>query len=144
LKQQPHALLNMPIRHKHTVKAVTGLSTSTWEPSLDPAGTWKWTAPTNPDGTTPNVTFTLKLQGETLTGTRMSGNGTIVLINGVFKVDEISFQTPRRETAFPKGKITFTTFSGRLSGDTVKGKVEIYVDDKIFVTQDWEIKRVKK
>jgi hypothetical protein len=112
---------------------------------LDPTGTWKWVAPANPDGQIPKTAFTLKLQGETVTGTRTTSNGTTTIItNGVFKGDEVSFQTPRHETSFPKGQITFTTYSGKVKGDTIKGMVKIYIDDKLFNSRDWEVKRVKE
>ena len=111
----------------------------------DPTGIWKWAAPANPDGRTPDITFTLKLQGETLTGTLTTGAGkTTILTNGVVKGDEVSFQTPRHETSSPKGRITFTSYSGKLGGDRIKGTVIIYLDDKIFNERNWEIKRVKE
>lgn len=108
-------------------------------------GTWKWMAPANPDGQIPDITFALKLEGDTLTGTRTTSAGTAtVLTNGVVKGDEISFETPHHETSFPKGKVTFTTYSGKLSGDTIKGTVAIYINGKIFNSREWEIKRVEQ
>jgi len=115
------------------------------EATANPAGTWKWIAPTNPDGQAPKITFVLKLEGETLTGTRTTNTGTTtILTNGVVKGDKISFQTPPHETSFPKGQVTFTAYSGKLTGDTIKGTVKIYVDDKLFNSRDWEIRRVKE
>ena len=108
---------------------------------LDPTGTWKWVAPANPDGQIPKITFTLKLQGKTLTGTRTSSTGMATIItNGVFKDGEISFQVISEGHA---GKST-TTYSGKLSGDTIKGTTKIYVDDKMFSSRDWEVKRIKE
>ena len=126
------------------VLAVTGQDLKAGEAMVNPTGAWKWVAPANPDGQIPKISFVLKLQGETLTGTRTASTGTTVLTNGVVKGDEVSFQTPRHETSFPKGKITFTAYSGKLSGDTIKGTVKIYVDDKLFNSRDWEIRRVKE
>jgi hypothetical protein len=121
------------------------LSSGSNESTANPTGTWKWVAPTNPDGRTPDITFILKLQGRTLTGTRTTSAGTTTAItNGVFKGDEVSFQTPRHKTSFPKGQISFTTYSGKLSGDTIKGTTEIFIDDKLFSSRVWEIKRVKE
>ena len=121
------------------------LSSGSNESTANPTGNWKWVAPTNPDGRTPDITFILKLQGRTLTGTRTPSAGTTTAItNGVFKGDEVSFQTPRHETSFPKGQISFTTYSGKLSGDTIKGTTEIFIDDKLFSSRVWEIKRVKE
>ena len=121
------------------------LSSGSNESTANPTGNWKWVAPTNPDGRTPDITFILKLQGRTLTGTRTTSAGTTTAItNGVFKGDEVSFQTPRHETSFPKGQISFTTYSGKLSGDTIKGTTEIFIDDKLFSSRVWKIKRVKE
>ena len=124
--------------------AVTGLTLSAEETTFNPTGTWKWVAPANPDGQIPKITFTLKLQGKTLTGARISSSTTTILTNGVVKGDEVSFQTPRHETSSPKGKIAFTTYSGKLSGDTIKGTTDIFVDDKLFSSRNWEVKRVKE
>ncbi|MGD0743935.1 MAG: hypothetical protein ABSA45_02160 [Verrucomicrobiota bacterium] len=124
--------------------AATGQTARAGEATINPTGTWQWVAPANPDGQIPKITFTLKLQGQTLTGTRMSGSTTTVLTNGVINGDEVSFQTPRHETSFPKGKIAYTTYSGKLSGDTIKGTEEITVDEKAFSSRNWEVKRVKK
>jgi autotransporter translocation and assembly factor TamB len=106
---------------------------------LDPTGTWKWVAPANPDGQIPKTTFTLRLQGETLTGTRTSSTGTTTTItNGVFKGDEVSFQVLSEGHA---GKST-TTYSGKLSGDTIKGKLEIHILSRDrTLSGDWEVKR---
>jgi len=127
------------------VLAVTGSNISAGaegkEPAANPTGTWKWIAPTNPDGRTPEITFTLKLQGETLTGTVNKSTSTTTITNGVFKGDEVSFQTVREG----KGGKTTTTYSGKLSGDTIKGKIETDVDRaKFHADSEWEAKRVKE
>ena len=124
--------------------AVTGSNVSAEDTAVNPTGTWKWVEPTNTDnpnspGEIPKITFTLKLQGETLTGT-MNASTTTILTNGVVKGDEVSFQTVREGKA---GKTT-TTYSGKLSGDTIKGTIQIYVDDKLFSSRDWKVKRVKE
>jgi hypothetical protein len=123
------------------VLAVTGLTTRAGEPAVNPTGTWKWTAPQNPDGKTPNITFTLKLQGETLTGTVNKSTSTTTITNGVVKGDEVSFQTVREGIS---GKTT-TTYSGILSGDTIRGNIETDVDKaKVHAVSVWEAKRVKE
>jgi len=115
------------------------------EPNTNPAGTWKWVAPTNPDGGTPDITFTLKLQDGVLTGTRTSGAGrTVNLTNGGFNGDEVSFQTPRHQASSPRRTVSYEAYSGKFSGDTIKGTVEIYVNDNLFSSQGWEVKRVKE
>jgi hypothetical protein len=104
----------------------------------DPSGTWKWNR-ANPDGQIPDITVTLKLQGETLTGTITKRSGTTAITNGVLHGDEVSFQTVRES----KGRKTTATYSGKLSGDTIKGNVEIEVGDQVF-SSDWGLKRVKQ
>ncbi len=105
---------------------------------LDPTGTWKWTTPANPDGQIPKTTFTLKLQGQMVTGTITKTTGTKTITNGLFKGDEVSFQVQSEGHA---GKTT-TTYRGKLSAEAIKGKLEIDVRGKIL-SSDWEIKRVK-
>ena len=108
---------------------------------VNPTGTWKWVAPANPDGRIPEITFTLKLQGETLMGTVNKSTSTTAITNGVFKGDTISFQTIREGKA---GKKT-TTYSGKLSGDTIKGNMETDVDKtKFHNNSEWEARRVKE
>jgi hypothetical protein len=108
-------------------------------------GTWKLMAPANPDGQIPDITFTLKLEGKTLTGTRTTGIGkTTILTNGVITGDEVSFETPRHEASYPKGKVSYEAYSGTLSGDTIKGTINIYINDKVFNSQTWEAKRVEE
>ncbi|MGO8699495.1 MAG: hypothetical protein ACLQVY_17465 [Limisphaerales bacterium] len=102
-------------------------------------GTWKWVAPTNPDGKTPNITFTLNLQGETVTGTVNMSTITDAITNGVVKGDEVSFQTIREGKAGP----AINTYSGKISGDSIKGTVETDVGGKPFGAKDWEADRVK-
>jgi hypothetical protein len=110
-------------------------------PAVNPTGTWKW-APANPGSKAVEFTITLKLQGETLTGTITKSSNTTTITNGVVKGDEVSFQT-RKEASYPKGTIVTTTYRGKLSGDTIKGTVEIDAGDKNF-SDVWEAKRVKK
>jgi len=108
------------------------------EAALNPTGTWKWNVP-NPDGQIPDISFTLKLEGETLTGTLTKSTGTTTITNGVLRGDEVSFQTVREGNT---GKST-TTYSGKLSGDTIKGTVEIDTAGK-KISDNWEAKRVKE
>ena len=124
---------------------VTGATLKAGEPTVNPTGTWKWVAPANPDGRIPDITFTLKLEGETLAGTRTTGTGTATvtnaLINGVFKGDEVSFHMVREGHA---GKST-NTYSGKLSGDTIKGRQVIDARGVRGILSDyWEVKRVNK
>jgi hypothetical protein len=106
------------------------------EGASDPTGTWHWTAPANPDGQVPKVTFNLKLQGDILTGTVVKATGTKNITNGVVKGDQVSFQV---FSAGHAGK-SVATYSGKLTQDVIKGNVEIEVADKKFSTA-WEVRR---
>ena len=110
---------------------------------LDPTGTWQWAVP-NPDGKIPKITCTLKLQGGTLTGTITRSTGTTTITNGIVKGDEVSFETPRHEASSPKGAMVFTSYHGKLNGDTIKGTATIYVNNNEFGSKIWELKRVKE
>ena len=111
--------------------------------SSDPSGTWKWVAPANPDGTAPKISFTLKLQGNSVIGTRTTGVGAVaVLTNGVVHAADVSFETPLHNTASTPQKLTFTRYHGTLEGDSIKGTEEIFVNGQKFSSRDWEIERV--
>src|ERR1035437_864158 len=101
--------------------AVTGLNIIAGEPAVNPTGSWKWIAPVNGDGTTPKVTFTLKLQGETLAGTVNKSSGMITITNGILTGDKVSFQT----VVEGKRGTRTTTYSGKISGDAIKGEMEV-------------------
>jgi hypothetical protein len=103
----------------------------------DPSGTWTWTI------TTPNGTFepklTLKLEGDKLTGS-MSGRGgqDHPIENATYKAGDIAFKVVRERN----GEKFTTDYSGKLSGDTIKGtmKGRFGGEDR---TNPWEAKRVK-
>jgi hypothetical protein len=107
--------------------------------TVNPTGTWKWTAPPNPDGRIPGTTFTLNLQGRTVTGTVNKTNGSTSITNGVVQGDEVSFQTVLER----KGAKSTTTYRGKLSGDIIKGTVEVDFGGQML-SSGWEVKRVKK
>jgi len=115
-----------------------GNLTRTAETTANPTGTWHWTAPANPDGQVPKVTFDLELQGDILTGTITKTAGTRSITNGVVKGDQISFQVFSTGHA---GK-SVATYSGKLTGDVIKGNLEIEVADKKF-SSAWEVQRYK-
>ena len=120
--------------------AITGTTIKAEESAVNLTGTWKWVAPTNPDGQIPAITITLKSQGEALTGTVNKTAGAEVITNGVVKSDEVTFQTIRQK----KVGQTTTTYTGKISGDKIKGTIKIDAGGRIFAPQDWEADRVKE
>ncbi len=109
----------------------------------DPSGTWTWSRPGRDGGEPRKSTLTLKAEGEKVTGKLKSpgrqGNPVETEIeNGKIKGDEISFSVSRE---FNGNKFT-TKYMGKISGDTIKGKMEIPGRDGGDPRQvDWEAKR---
>jgi hypothetical protein len=104
----------------------------------DPTGTWKWKTKFNDKEF--ERTLKLELKDGKLTGT-ISGFGGKAKDNpiedGKFKDGEVSFSTKGG-----KGGTTVTKYSGKVSGDTIKGTITRDVDGKETKT-DWEAKKEK-
>jgi len=124
----------------------------------DPNGTWSWTmqgrggAAANPDAPVRKVTLKLKADGEKLTGTiaqpaggRGGGGGGAAaaprdteISDGKVKGDEISFSVKREF----QGNAIVTKYTGKVEGDTIKGKIETPGRDGGEArSRDWEAKR---
>lgn len=104
----------------------------------DPTGTWKWSTPGR-NQQTREVSVTLKLEGDKLTGTLPGRDGKEVAIEeGTFKDDQVSFSVTRER----EGRKFVQKFSGKVSGDTIKGKIEFGGEGKTN-SRDWEAKRSK-
>ena len=113
----------------------------------DPTGTWMWTQAGRNGGPDRTNTLVLKVEGEKLTGTlnqpgRRGGAATETKIdNGKVSGDEISFEITRDFNGN-----TFTTkYSGKISGDTIKGKVQMPARNGGDAPEprDWEAKKQK-
>lgn len=102
----------------------------------DPTGTWKWSL-TTPAGDTRETTLVLKLDGDKLTGTISGRRGETPISNATLKGDEISFLVVRE---FGENKFT-NKYSGKISGDTIKGKMEFVDREGQQQTRDWEAKK---
>ena len=101
----------------------------------DPSGTWTWST-TGQDGTARTSTAKLKMEGEKLTGTVTGRQTDTAIENGKLAGDEISFSVTRE---FNGNKIT-TKYAGKISGDSIKGKISSERDGKAQ-SRDWEAKR---
>jgi len=101
----------------------------------DPTGTWKWSF-TGQNGQTRESTLTLKLDGDKLTGSLAGRNGDTAIANAAVKGDEISFEVTRE---FNGNKVT-SKYTGKLSGDSIKGKIESTRDGQPQ-SRDWDAKR---
>ena len=100
-----------------------------------PTGTWKWTQGQN---NAREVTLKLKQDGDKLTGTITMGTRDTEITDGAYKDGEVNFSVVRERN----GNKTTTKYSGKVSGDTIKGKIEGERNGQPF-SRDWEAKREK-
>jgi hypothetical protein len=97
----------------------------------NPTGNWKWTAGNNRE-----TTLKLKLEGDKLTGAIIGRNNNETKIeDATFKDGEITFSVTRDRN----GTKTVTKYSGKLSGDEIKGKISV----EGRPDRDWNAKRAK-
>ena len=99
-------------------------------------GTWRWTF-TMPDGTTSRPKLILETENGKLTGTSSFRPGSETSItNVVFNGDLLRFQVIRDR----EGQEIITTYTGKWSGKTLKGKIESnWAGEK--QTYDWDAQR---
>lgn len=101
----------------------------------NPTGTWKWSVMAQ--GQTRMQTLKLKLEGDKLTGSMPGRNNMETKIeDGTFKDGEVSFKITRERN----GQKFTQKFSGKVTGDTIKGKIESERDGQVQ-SRDWEAKR---
>lgn len=106
------------------------------EPSkIDPTGAWNWSM-TRSNGDKTEATLKLKLEGQKLTGTVSNGDWSVDLENGQIQGNEISFQTTMERDG---GKLIAKS-KGKITGSTIKGKVEYTADGEARV-RDWEAQK---
>jgi hypothetical protein len=119
--------------------ALVGLAGSAQgqEKKADPTGTWKWTVMFGDQ--TREQTVKLKLEGDKLTGSMLGrDNQETPISDAKYKDGEISFSVTRERG----GEKRTTKYSGKLSGDTIKGKSERERGGETQ-SQDWVAKREK-
>ncbi len=102
-----------------------------------PSGTWKWDVKFNDQ--TFNLSLKLKQDGEKLTGTLTGPAGDTEIQDGKYKDGDLSFTVIRERNG---QKMTFK-YSGKVSGDTIKGKTAIERDGQTN-DRDWEATRAKE
>jgi hypothetical protein len=105
----------------------------------DPSGTWKFDVKGR-NGQSRTVTLKLKLEGDKLTGAIVGRNNMETAVSdGTFKDGAVSFSVVREAN----GQKMTTKYSGTLSGDEIKGKIETERANGQTNTQDWAAKRDK-
>ena len=109
----------------------------------DPTGTWKWTVSYGKQSR--ETTLKLKLEGFKLTGVILARE------NQEIKIEDAKFNRSTGELSFKvtraRGEQKFVMkYTGKLEGDTIKGKVEYSLTGsaggKAPPARDWEAKRV--
>jgi hypothetical protein len=111
----------------------------------DPNGNWTWTAPGRQGGEGRKMTLKLKAEGEKLTGAvttpgRDGGDPRSTDIsNGKVKGDEVSFDVVREFN----GNQMKQSYTGKVAGDAIKGKINFKNRDGEDQSRDWEAKRDK-
>jgi hypothetical protein len=100
-------------------------------------GTWKWSVEFN--GQKREMTLKLKQEGDKLTGAMIGRNNNETAIDdGTIKNGEVSFTVTRERN----GQKFTQKYSGKVVGDTIKGKVEFEREGQAQ-TRDWEATRAK-
>jgi hypothetical protein len=112
-----------------------GFTASAEDKKIDVTGTWK-SSFTNQTGQVRESTFKLKVEGDKLTGTVSGRNNDTAIEEGKVKGEEISFQVTREING---NKVTMK-YTGKVSGDTIKGKAESERDGQPQ-KRDWVAKR---
>jgi hypothetical protein len=88
------------------------------EKKPDPTGMWSWTI-TGRDGAPRKVTAKLKVEDGKLSGTVSGRNGDTAIDDPKLNGDELSFSVTREFN----GNKFIQKFSGKVSGDSLKGKI---------------------
>jgi hypothetical protein len=129
-----------------TACAVLMLATanlSAADKKADPTGTWTWTAAGRNGGEGRKMTAKLKAEGDKLTGSvvtpgREGGEPrTTEISDGKVTGEDISFNVVRE---FNGNKMT-QKFTGKVAGDTIKGKISFQGRDGEERSRDWEATR---
>src|SRR6266496_5771041 len=118
-----------------------GAAAQAQDKKSDPGGTWTWTTPGRNGGPDRKSTLKLKVEGDKVTGTlsapgRGGQTSDVTISDGKLKGDEISFAVTREVQG---NKIT-SKYNGKISGDSIKGKMEFERNGQTQ-SRDWEAKR---
>ena len=118
-----------------------GATAQAQDKKADPSGTWTWTTPGRNGGADRKSTLKLKLEGEKVTGTlsapgRGGQTSDVAISDGKLKGDEVSFAVTREV----QGNKFTAKYNGKISGDSIKGKIETKQNNKTQ-SRDWEAKR---
>ncbi len=93
----------------------------------------QWKATFNTQIGEQHYTYTLKADGEKLTGTAKNDNGATEITNGTIKGDDVAFT----ETIDFQGNSIVITYTGKISGDEIKltRKVGDFATEELTATR---------
>lgn len=116
------------------------LSTNAFAGPAD--GTWTWTTPGRNGGPDRTQSIKLKAEGDKITGEMApfrEGGEPIKITNGTIKGDEVKFEVSR--PGRDGGPARVTKYTGKISGDSIKGKVTNTNQQGEEQSRDWEAKK---
>ncbi len=102
---------------------------------IDLNGSWK-SSTTNQNGQARETIYKLKVEDGKLSGTVSGRNGDIAIEDAKLTGDEITFSVTRENN----GNKVVIKYTGKVNGDTIKGKAESQRDGKTQ-SRDWVAKR---
>jgi hypothetical protein len=122
---------------------LAGINAQAQDKKADPVGTWTWSVPGR-DGATFEQTLKLKMEGDKLAGVIVGNRGGTATETKIEMAkltgDELSFQVTRER----QGNSFTTKYKGKISGDTITGKMTTPGRDGGEARdRDWEAKRKK-
>jgi hypothetical protein len=107
------------------------------EDKANPTGTWKWKVKFGDQER--EFTLKLKMDGDKLTGAMVGrDNKDTPIEDAKFSDGEVSFKITRERM----GNKFVTKYTGKVTGDTIKGKMEFERNGEVM-SRDWEAMRSK-
>lgn len=113
--------------------------------AADATGTWTWTTPGRNGGADRTASIKLKADGDKLTGEMApfrEGGEPIKISDGKVTGDEVTFKVARPGRNGGAGMAQ--TYTGKVSGDSIKGKITGKNQQGEEFSRDWEAKRKKE
>ena len=118
--------------------ATLGLAATAYAADNAAVGKWTWSF-TPPSGQEMTQALIIKQDGDKLTGVISARTRETPVEDLQVKGDDLSFKVVRERN----GTKTETKYSGKISGDEIKGKIESNFGGQSR-TRDWTAKREKK
>lgn len=106
-------------------------------PAIDVAGTWKWSV-AGQGGEAMESILKLEQKEGKLAGTLTRRGNDTAITDAKLSGEDLSFSVVRERD----GQKSVSKYTGKVSGDTIKGKMERTAGDQ-SQTRDWEAKREK-